>query len=53
MPTNINTFEIVGGNHGNFGNYGAQQGEGAPKFYSFERQAITVEKIKEILGGKS
>lgn len=52
MPTGVTYHEIVGGNHGNFGNYGEQQGDGTATISASEQQAITAEKIKEILGGK-
>ncbi|KNZ43027.1 alpha/beta hydrolase [Acetobacterium bakii] len=52
MPTDVSYQEITGGNHGNFGNYGEQEGDGIALISAPEQQAITVEKIKDIMGGK-
>ncbi|HEY5537496.1 MAG TPA: alpha/beta hydrolase [Acetobacterium sp.] len=52
MPTDVTYHEIVGGNHGNFGNYGEQQGDGTATISASEQQAITAERIKELWGEK-
>ena len=52
MPTDVTYQEILGGNHGNFGNYGEQKGDGIALISAPEQQAIAVEKIKDIMGGK-
>lgn len=48
MPAEVTTLEISGGNHGNFGNYGEQQGDGIATISASEQQAITAEKINEL-----
>jgi len=40
-----NKFEISGGNHAYFGNYGEQKGDGQATISREEQQAITVEKM--------
>jgi len=40
-----NIFEIVGGNHAYFGNYGEQKGDGRASISRQEQQDITVSKI--------
>lgn len=40
-----NEVEIEGGNHAQFGNYGAQAGDGSATISAEEQQNITVEKI--------
>lgn len=52
MPMDVKHYEIFGGNHGNFGNYGEQQGDGTAMISASEQQAITIAKIKNLLGGK-
>ena len=52
MPEDVTYEEIFGGNHANFGNYGEQQGDGTPLISASEQQAISVEKIKELMEGK-
>ncbi len=44
-----NTYEIKGGNHAYFGNYGVQKGDGIPSISREEQQAIAVEKIMEFI----
>lgn len=44
-----NQFEIPGGNHAYFGNYGEQEGDGEATISRQEQQSITVEKIKEFI----
>lgn len=44
-----NQFEISGGNHANFGNYGEQEGDGEATISRQEQQSITVEKINEFI----
>lgn len=51
MPGNASYYEIVGGNHSGFGNYGQQAGDGTASISAAEQQAITVEKISEIWKG--
>lgn len=53
MPTDVTAFEIIGGNHGNFGNYGEQQGDGTATISASEQQAVTAEKISELWKGKN
>lgn len=51
MPPNAIYYEITGGNHSGFGNYGLQEGDGLPSISSAEQQAISVEKILEFWKG--
>lgn len=51
MPGGAGYHEIAGGNHGGFGNYGAQVGDGMATISPAEQQAITVAKIIEIWKG--
>ena len=51
MPGDASYHEITGGNHGGFGNYGAQAGDGMATISSAEQQAVTVAKIIEIWKG--
>ena len=51
LPPNTYIFEIAGGNHGHFGNYGEQNGDGTAAISTAEQQAVTCEKIKEIWTG--
>lgn len=51
MPSATTLYEITGGNHSSFGNYGQQAGDGIASISSAEQQAITVEKILEIWKG--
>jgi hypothetical protein len=40
---------IQGGNHGNFGNYGYQKGDGMGSISREEQQSITIEAIMEFV----
>lgn len=51
MPSATTLYEISGGNHSGFGNYGQQAGDGTASISSAEQQAIAVEKILEIWKG--
>ena len=44
-----NEVVIEGGNHAQFGNYGAQVGDGTATISAEEQQSITVEKIDEFI----
>lgn len=44
-----NEVKIEGGNHAQFGNYGAQVGDGTATISAEEQQSITVEKIDEFI----
>jgi len=46
-----NQFEIPGGNHAYFGNYGEQEGDGKATITHEQQQNITVEKIKQFIFG--
>lgn len=46
-----NKFEIAGGNHAYFGDYGEQKGDGIASITREEQQSITVEKITEFIQG--
>lgn len=45
MPGSAREYEIVGGNHAQFGNYGRQAGDGAAVLSAQEQQRRTVEAI--------
>lgn len=47
-----NVFVIEGGNHGQFGNYGAQKGDGTATISSEQQQQITVDHIMEFIRNK-
>lgn len=49
LPGDAAELVIVGGNHGNFGNYGEQKGDGVAQLSALEQQAVTVEAICEFL----
>lgn len=49
LPADMTELVIPGGNHGNFGNYGAQKGDGIAKLSAEDQQTITVEAICELL----
>lgn len=51
MPSATTLYEINGGNHSGYGNYGQQAGDGTASISSEEQQTITVEKILEIWKG--
>ena len=44
-----NPLIIEGGNHGNFGNYGVQKGDGKSTISREEQQSLTVEAIMEFI----
>lgn len=46
----LTELEITGGNHAQFGNYGAQKGDGAPAISAAEQQAQTAEAILQFVG---
>ncbi|OAS13329.1 alpha/beta fold hydrolase [Paenibacillus oryzisoli] len=47
-----NVFVIEGGNHGQFGNYGAQKGDGTATISSEQQQQVTVEQIMKFIQSK-
>ncbi len=47
-----NKFEIVGGNHAYFGNYGEQEGDGTARITRNAQQEIAVDKIIEFIFGE-
>lgn len=49
LPTDMKELVINGGNHANFGNYGAQKGDGVAKVSPDEQRAVTAEAICEFL----
>ena len=49
LEDTANKFEISGGNHAYFGNYGEQKGDGQASISREEQQTITVEKIMEFI----
>jgi hypothetical protein len=51
LPVTARYYEIAGGNHSGFGNYGEQSGDGIASISSAEQQAITIAKIMEIWKG--
>lgn len=51
MPLATTLYEISGGNHSGFGNYGQQAGDGTASISSAEQQDIAVGKILEIWKG--
>lgn len=51
MPPATTLYEISGGNHSGFGNYGQQDGDGTASISSAEQQNDAVEKIMEIWKG--
>ncbi|MBU4438300.1 MAG: alpha/beta hydrolase [Acetobacterium sp.] len=51
MPLATTLYEISGGNHSGFGNYGQQAGDGIASISSAEQQDIAVGKILEIWKG--
>lgn len=48
-PENSMEYIIEGGNHGYFGNYGAQKGDGEPRISNHEQIEIAADKIAEFL----
>ncbi len=49
LPTDMAELILNGGNHANFGNYGAQRGDGVAKLSAVVQQAATVEAICDLL----
>lgn len=49
LPADMAELILNGGNHANFGNYGAQRGDGVAKLSAEDQQAATVEAICELL----
>jgi len=49
-PSNSLYFEIEGGNHAGYGNYGAQKGDGPATISNTEQQNIVTNKILEFIG---
>ena len=45
LPASAKTFEIAGGNHAQFGDYGEQGGDGAADISSERQQSLTVQHI--------
>lgn len=49
IPGDYEEFVIEGGNHANFGDYGAQRGDGEAAISPEEQKALTAEKITELI----
>lgn len=49
LPADMTELVISGGNHANFGNYGAQKDDGFAELSAEDQQTITVEAICEML----
>ena len=49
LPEDTVEFVIEGGNHAQFGSYGAQKGDGSAKISADEQLEITAEKIAEFI----
>ncbi len=49
LPPDADFFDIVGGNHAQFGDYGKQKGDGIASISREEQQNVTVEKIVDLL----
>ena len=49
MPDSYEEFCIEGGNHAQYGDYGAQKGDGTAQISAEEQQEIAVEKIEEFI----
>lgn len=45
LPENTTILELQGGNHGNFGNYGHQEGDGKASISSEEQQSLVIKSI--------
>lgn len=48
LPKNTTVLELAGGNHGNFGNYGHQEGDGKASISPEEQQSLVIENIIKI-----
>lgn len=53
LATVKNVFEIKGGNHAQFGNYGDQEGDGVAHMSREEQQVIAVDKILDFITSTS
>lgn len=51
MPTDYEEFQIDGGNHAGFGDYGEQSGDGKAEISGDAQRALTAEKISEFING--
>ena len=49
MPADYTEVCIEGGNHAQFGNYGAQEGDGAAQITALEQQNQTIEQILNMI----
>ncbi len=49
LPADTTELILNGGNHANFGNYGAQKGDGAAELSAEDQQVATVEAICDLL----
>ena len=47
LPSSYKELCIDGGNHGNFGNYGQQKGDGKAEITAEKQQQITADTIAE------
>lgn len=52
LVNNNNKYELAGGNHAYFGNYGEQKGDGTATITREEQQRLTVEKAVDFIAGK-
>ncbi len=52
LENTLNKFEIEGGNHAYFGNYGEQAGDGTASISRQLQQEITVELMREFMRGQ-
>ncbi len=49
LPEDFTTLIIDGGNHGNFGDYGFQKGDGMATLSAEEQWALTADEIQELI----
>lgn len=49
LPSTVEIHEIEGGNHAQFGNYGAQAGDGTPTILAADQQESTVNAILRMM----
>ena len=52
LPASALSFELPGGNHAQFGDYGPQKGDGVPTVSRTEQTAWAVERIEAIILGE-
>lgn len=52
LPASARAFELPGGNHAQFGDYGPQKGDGVPTVSRAEQTGWAVEKIEGMILGK-